>query len=31
VLEMPCGHDAMADMPERVAEILVEAAKSIHP
>jgi hypothetical protein len=23
VLEVPCGHDAMVDMPERVAEILV--------
>ena len=23
--EMPCGHDAMVDMPERLAEILVEA------
>ncbi len=26
VLEMPCGHDAMVDMPERFAEILIEAA-----
>lgn len=25
-LELPCGHDAMLDMPERVAEILVECA-----
>jgi hypothetical protein len=23
--EMPCGHDAMIDMPERLAEILAEA------
>jgi hypothetical protein len=24
VLEVPCGHDAMVDMPERLAEILAE-------
>ena len=24
--ELPCGHDAMVDMPERVAEILIERA-----
>jgi pimeloyl-ACP methyl ester carboxylesterase len=26
VYDMPCGHDAMVDMPDRLAEILVEAA-----
>jgi len=26
VYEMPCGHDAMIDMPDRLAEILLEAA-----
>jgi pimeloyl-ACP methyl ester carboxylesterase len=26
VLDLPCGHDAMLDMPQRLAEILVEAA-----
>jgi pimeloyl-ACP methyl ester carboxylesterase len=26
VYEMPCGHDAMVDMPDRLAEILLEAA-----
>ena len=26
VYEMPCGHDAMVDMPDRLAEILVEVA-----
>lgn len=26
VLDMPCGHDAMVDLPDRTAEILVEAA-----
>jgi pimeloyl-ACP methyl ester carboxylesterase len=26
VVELPCGHDAMVDLPERVAEILIEAA-----
>jgi hypothetical protein len=25
VVELSCGHDAMVDMPERPAEILVEA------
>jgi pimeloyl-ACP methyl ester carboxylesterase len=25
-LDLPCGHDAMVDMPDRLAEILVEAA-----
>jgi hypothetical protein len=25
VLEMPCGYDAMVDMPERAAEILAGA------
>jgi hypothetical protein len=24
--EMPCGHEAMIDMPERTVEILLEAA-----
>jgi hypothetical protein len=24
--EVPCGHDVMVDMPERLAEILVEVA-----
>ena len=24
--EVPCGHDVMVDMPDRLAEILVEAA-----
>jgi hypothetical protein len=24
--EMPCGHDVMVDMPERLAEILLEMA-----
>jgi pimeloyl-ACP methyl ester carboxylesterase len=26
VYEMPCGHDAMVDMPDRLSEILVEVA-----
>jgi pimeloyl-ACP methyl ester carboxylesterase len=26
VYEMPCGHDAMVDMPDRLAEILLEVA-----
>jgi pimeloyl-ACP methyl ester carboxylesterase len=26
IYDMPCGHDAMVDMPERLAEILVEVA-----
>jgi pimeloyl-ACP methyl ester carboxylesterase len=26
VYELPCGHDAMVDMPDRLAEILVEVA-----
>ena len=26
VYEMPCGHDAMIDMPERLTEILLEVA-----
>jgi pimeloyl-ACP methyl ester carboxylesterase len=26
VYEMPCGHDAMVDMPDRLTEILLEAA-----
>jgi pimeloyl-ACP methyl ester carboxylesterase len=26
VYEVPCGHDAMVDMPDRVAEILIEVA-----
>jgi hypothetical protein len=26
VYEMPCGHDAMVDMPERLTEILLEVA-----
>jgi len=26
VYELPSGHDAMVDMPDRVAEILVEVA-----
>jgi len=26
IYEMPCGHDAMVDMPDRLAEILVEVA-----
>ena len=26
VLELPCGHDIMVDMPEKLAEILVESA-----
>ena len=26
VYDMPCGHDAMVDMPDRLAEILVEVA-----
>jgi pimeloyl-ACP methyl ester carboxylesterase len=26
VYEMPCGHDAMVDMPDRVSEILLEVA-----
>jgi pimeloyl-ACP methyl ester carboxylesterase len=26
VVDIPCGHDAMIDMPERVAEVLIEAA-----
>ena len=25
-LSVPCGHDVMVDMPERLAEILVEVA-----
>ena len=25
-LGVPCGHDVMVDMPERLAEILLEAA-----
>ena len=24
--EMPCGHDAMVDMPDRLTEILIEVA-----
>ena len=24
--EVPCGHDVMVDMPERLAEILIEVA-----
>ena len=24
VYEMPCGHDAMVDMPDRLTEILIE-------
>ena len=26
VYELPCGHDAMVDMPDRVTEILLEVA-----
>ena len=26
VYELPCGHDVMVDMPERLAEILLEVA-----
>jgi hypothetical protein len=26
VYEMPCGHDAMVDMPDRLTEILIEVA-----
>jgi hypothetical protein len=26
VYEMPCGHDAMVDMPDRLTEILLEVA-----
>ena len=29
--EMPCGHDVMVDMPERLAEILLEAAEAATP
>jgi hypothetical protein len=27
VYEVPCGHDVMVDMPERLGEILLEAAQ----
>ncbi|MFL5094708.1 MAG: alpha/beta hydrolase, partial [Xanthobacteraceae bacterium] len=27
VYELPCGHDVMVDMPERLTEILLEAAQ----
>ena len=26
VYDMPCGHDAMVDMPDRLADILLEVA-----
>ena len=26
VYDMPCGHDAMVDMPDRLTEILIEVA-----
>jgi len=26
VLDLPCGHDAMVDLPDRVADVLIEAA-----
>jgi hypothetical protein len=26
VYELPCGHDAMVDMPDRLTEILIEVA-----
>ena len=26
VFELPCGHDAMVDMPDRLTEILLEVA-----
>ena len=26
VYELPCGHDAMVDMPDRLMEILIEVA-----